>query len=298
MKKNVRLLLILLASWLPPGTLGFTYRILCQPRWLRCIINFCLLKIIPSTIKLERVSIVINKKDPVISGALMFGVYEPLESKLFKKSVKIGQTVIDIGANIGYYTALAAQEVGNAGKVIAFEPEPDNFFCLKKTIKLNGFTNVECQQLAISDQSSSGNLYLSPDNMGDQQIYDNGNKRTTIPIKLTSLDFFLKDYPRTEINVIKMDIQGSEGLALKGMFNTLQQNSSIKLFTEFWAKGLTSTGVNPHYFLSTLKKLGFFLYEICEIKKTTELITDFNKLIKRTSGNKYTNLFCVRKKYN
>lgn len=294
MKKRVGNLLSLLASWLPPGTLGFIYRSLCRPIWLRQFVNFLLLKIIPPTIDQKGVEIFLNQKDPVISGALLFGVYEPLESQLFKEQIKPGQTVIDIGANIGYYTALAAKTVGNGGKVIAFEPEPNNFSCLKKTIAINSFTNIDCQQYAVSDHEGVGKLYLSIDNMGDQQIYDNGNKRPAIPIKLTSLDLFLKIKSITKIDIIKMDIQGSEGLALKGMLNTLQQNQNIKIFTEFWPLGLKRAGTAPVNFLNTLKNLDFLIYEINEIKKNTELITDFNKLVKKNTGDKYTNLFCIK----
>lgn len=68
--------------------------------------------------------------------------HEEFETEIFKKEIKKGDTVLDLGAHIGYYTLLAAKLVGEKGKVFAFEPEPTNFALLKKNIKINNHQNV------------------------------------------------------------------------------------------------------------------------------------------------------------
>lgn len=68
--------------------------------------------------------------------------HEEFETEIFKKEIKKGDTVLDLGAHIGYYTLLAAKLVGEKGKVFAFEPEPTNFALLKKNIKINNYQNV------------------------------------------------------------------------------------------------------------------------------------------------------------
>ncbi len=69
-------------------------------------------------------------------------IYEPLETQLLLKRLKPGQTFVDIGANIGYYTLLAARQVGPAGRVYAFEPDEENFKLLQKNTEINGYSNV------------------------------------------------------------------------------------------------------------------------------------------------------------
>lgn len=85
----------------------------------------------------------VDAEDYAISYYLITrGIYEPRETNLFKKIVRHGMTVIDLGANIGYYTLIASKLVGESGKVYAFEPEPDNFNILVKNININNLKNV------------------------------------------------------------------------------------------------------------------------------------------------------------
>ena len=138
--------------------------------------------------------------------------------------------VLDIGANVGYYTALLADRVGPAGHVTAFEPEPGNHAVLRRTIAVNGFPNVEAVQGAVSQSSGESFLFLSELNQGDHRLYATaGRRRIAVPI--LAIDSFLP--PETLIDFVKMDIQGSEGLALRGMLQTLRRSPNIQILTEF-----------------------------------------------------------------
>ncbi len=87
--------------------------------------------------------------------------------------IKPGQTVIDVGANIGYYNTLQfAKLVGpTVSRVYAFEPDPDNFALLRKNVAQNGYANVVCIQKAVSDQTSKLKLFRNSQNHGDHRIY-------------------------------------------------------------------------------------------------------------------------------
>jgi FkbM family methyltransferase len=170
------------------------------------------------------------------------GVYGPLETELVKNEVKKGDVVLDIGANIGYYTLIFAKLVGNEGRVIAFEPDPNNFALLNRNIDINGYKNVRLIQEAVPDTTGNIKLYLSEDNKGDHRIYDVGNGRKSIEIEVIRLDDYFKDY-HDKIDFIKMDIQGAEMGAIRGMTALLQSNEKkahhrilAHRFEEFWRR--------------------------------------------------------------
>ena len=80
---------------------------------------------------------------------LSSGTYEPEETRLFRSKCRPGDTVIDVGANVGWYTVIASKLVGKKGRVIAFEPEPVNFAILKKNVLANGCENVILELKAL-----------------------------------------------------------------------------------------------------------------------------------------------------
>jgi hypothetical protein len=89
------------------------------------------------------------------------GKYEEGTTKVFKKHLRKGMIMIDIGANIGYYSLIAARIVGKDGKVFAFEPHPSNYEWLRKNIEINGFTNVIPINKAIADKNDLAKLFCS-----------------------------------------------------------------------------------------------------------------------------------------
>ncbi len=222
-------------------------------------------------------------------------IYEPFETALFKKELKAGQTVLDIGANIGYYTLIAAKIVGARGRVYAFEPDPDNFALLKKNVEYNCYANVILVNSAVSDQNKTARLFLNKLNKGDHRLYDSKDGRPSITVQTLKLDSYFKKLD-PKIHFIKMDIQGSEARALNGMKGLIRKNPKVRLVSEFSPGSLKLNGQKPGKYLADLKKLGFKLWEISEkngilrpadIKRLSALSDD---------SNVYTNLFCVKTK--
>ena len=233
--------------------------------------------------------------DPLDSLDLSIaGVYEPFETELVKKTIKKGDIVLDIGANIGYYTLLFAKLVGPSGKVYAFEPDPINFALLSKNVRVNGYTNVKLENKAVSDKTSKAKLYLSDSSAADHVIFDDNKDRRSIDIETTSLDDYFKDFDG-RIDFLKMDIQGAEGGAVKGSINLFQSNIS-KIFTEYYPYGLSSFGVEPKEFLDLLINAGFKIYNMDDKKRKVEPIT-IKELLNKYSPEKggYTNLYCSKK---
>lgn len=183
------------------------------------------------------------------------GRHEKLITELVQAEIRPGDIVVDIGANIGYYTLLFARSVGPSGHVYAFEPDPENFALLQKNIVLNGYTNVTLEQKAVSDRTDTLRLYLA-DNVGDHRAYDSGDHRSCIEIPAVALDSY---FGAQKIDFIKMDIQGFEHTVLRGMQRILSENTAVKLISEFWPFGLHLAGSTARAYLDQLYSLGFRL---------------------------------------
>jgi FkbM family methyltransferase len=255
------------------------YTVLCRPKLVRRIVHWCLLKIIPEKVRiLDQFDLVLNPRDPVLSSAVTFGVYEPFEQKVFRKMCHAGFNVVDIGANVGLYTGIAASQVGPGGMVIAIEPHPESFKYLSLMCELNQFANVRKFNVAAGDSQREIELFLTNENMADSRIYDTSGKRPSIKTKMVVLDDLLKDQKINRIDLIKMDIQGAEGLALAGLHETLKQAKSLVVFSEFWPWGLRQTGIDPFDYLKTFRDFGFSVSMIQEEKcSVTEMgsLSDF-----------------------
>ena len=248
----------------------------------------------PSFVEVQGHKMFIDSKSSL--RLLILGAYEPFETELVQKEIKRGDVVLDIGANIGYYTLIFAKLVGEEGKVFAFEPDPTNFSLLKKNVEINGYKNVELVQKAVSNKTGKIKLYLSRYNNVCHCIYNSHDGRQSIEVETIRLDDYFKNY-NGEVDFIKMDIEGAEGEAIQGMFNLLKKNNNVKIITEFLPIGLKSSSINPEKYLKLLIELGFKLYEINEREKKIKPV-NIPKLLEMYSPEKgiYTNLLCLREK--
>jgi len=223
----------------------------------------------------------LDLRDRGVSRSLFcFGFIEKFETELIEKVLRKGDTFLDIGANLGYYTLIAAKIVGNEGKVFAFEPESNNFALLKRNVEMNGFKNIVLVNKAISNKSGKAKLFLSKERnvFGGHSLYNNewlnAKENDFVTVDIITLDEFFKDYDG-DIDIIKMDIEGAEGLALQGMQNLLRKNKNVKIFTEFSPIGLKASPIGPKEYLNMLMNFGFKIYEINEEKKKLESIKTY-----------------------
>jgi len=224
------------------------------------ILNNSLKTVIPRfSISIDSQIFYAHTLDRVIALLLLkFGMWEKGEMDLFKKTVKKGWTVLDIGANIGYPSLLLSSLVGENGKVIAFEPDKNNIQMLEKNIKANNCKNITIVPMAVSDHTGVGTLYISSSHSGDHRIYDlPDEKRKAQNINTIRLDDYFKSSGK--IDFVQMDVQGAEEVVFKGMKSLLNRNKSINILLEFWPEGLRKMGSSPVDFLKMIEKLGFQL---------------------------------------
>lgn len=184
---------------------------------------------------------------------------EPLTTKLFKNAIRRGDTVLDVGANIGFFSLLAARLVGETGRVHAFEPEPRNFKFLIKNIALNAYDQIAAYNKAIWRQPGHLKLYLSNElDTGAHTLrvrhamryFDQSSEGQSVDVECVVMDSFLAGVER--VDVIKMDIEGAEAGALEGMAAMIQANPGLKMFVEFYPDALREMGDSPEAFIHTL----------------------------------------------
>ena len=274
-------------------SLEFIYTVVLRPPVLRKCANATLRSIIPRSVKCHGATIVLNPTDPVVSGALMLRSYEKTETSFFLRTCRPGMTVVDIGANVGYYTALALSRMQGRGRIIAFEPDPENFRYLQQTVAANNGFIATCLQKAVSDSAGSMTLYTSRDNRGDNRLYANELCTDACQVDVVPVDTALAELGIQQVDFIKMDVQGYEAHVIGGMVQTLRNSSPIIVLSEFWPYGLRAAGSDPVHMLEFLEQLGFELYELTYNREPVRLL-DHNGLVERFCERRYTNILALK----
>ena len=209
---------------------------------------------------------------------------------LIQKYVKKGDTVFDIGANVGKVSLILARQVGDAGKVYSFEPEQNNFELLKKNIEINNLKNVTPLKYAVTDKNEKTLLKVSGACTTHQVCNDTND--ATQEIETISLDEYFKDQ---KIDFMKIDAEGSEPKIINGMKNIVKNNPHLKFITEYEVRVMTALKVDRVKYTDDLISLGYDIFETRDGVK--ELIpTDSTKLLNHYNKNSpyRTNLFCIK----
>jgi FkbM family methyltransferase len=206
----------------------------------------------------------ILEDDAVIGPAIERGGWEAHESALFLAHLRPGARVLDLGANIGWFSCLA---VLAGAEVHAFEPVPRIAdVCARNLERANarGPGRAILQRCAAAERAGRARIALSDRNRGDNRVLD-GSERPRdmgeaelVEIELARVDD-LVDGP---VRVLKIDTQGSEWLALAGMPRLLAASPQLALLLEFWPYALR--GARPEELLDFLEREGFTLGKATE----------------------------------
>jgi FkbM family methyltransferase len=224
----------------------------------------------PWPIKLDGFTIYVRLDDTAVGAYIANAkTYEPHVTETLLPLLRPGIVFLDIGANVGYYALLAASRIGSAGKVLAFEPNPDNCEMLTCSIRENGFRNIALCPYAVADKEQELRIYPDKTNSTSLVVGDQYRAADSSPpahiTKAVALDNFLKSCER--IDIVKIDIDGGEPLALRGMQKLIQNHRPI-LFVEFCPELIrTVSQVSPESFLDQLSEFG---YDLCVLGSSGE----------------------------
>jgi FkbM family methyltransferase len=181
---------------------------------------------------------------------------DAVEISWMRRLVRLGSNVLDIGANIGFYTSLLSNSVGPEGHVYAFEPEPTNF---KHLSTITGDRkNVTLVPKAVSDRSGQLFIYTSPKLNVDHRTYEVASYKERIAVDAVSIDEYVGG--RFPVDFIKMDIQGYELHALRGLEKTVGANPTMVIFSEFWPYGFRQCGTSASLVYDYVRSLGLQMW--------------------------------------
>ena len=214
---------------------------------------------------------------------------------VFESLISPGDTVVEVGAHVGYFTLVAAKRCGEHGKVVAFEPDPHNYSILLKNVQANHLNYVDAVQAAVADQTGEFTLHLA----GSSFMHSLGEvasdpKAEKVRVKCVTLDDFTAKFP-IEPSVIKIDIEGAEPRAFAGMRSLLARLPRVNMIVEFLPHYLGAEGARA--FLSTLFQSGFRV-AIIDDRRYQVATGSFDQLLARAwddvAQGHVTNLLCQR----
>ena len=189
-----------------------------------------------------------------------FGVYEQDTVDWFRSNLRPGMVVLDIGANVGQYTLIAARGVGPNGRVHAFEPNPISYRTLTSNIEINAFRNVSAHSLAVSDSAGEVTFYAPDnDNMGEAslQMSQTGQRNTTV--MSVTIDDWAQSAdlgPTPRIDIIKIDVQGLESAVLRGARQVMLRFRPV-IICEFEERWLRDSGTSSVELKRMLRELSY-----------------------------------------
>jgi len=192
------------------------------------------------------------------------GQFEPETVEFVTQNLKEGMTFIDIGANIGQYTLLAASIVGNSGKVVSVEAVPDTYKIMEKNLLLNNINNVIGHNVALSNSEGFTTFHLGHyGNCGASSLKPTINTGAhEIKVKTKTLDNLLTDL--NKIDIMKIDVEGAEVMVLRGGRRIIEKFRPL-LILEFSDGNFTGEfGVSTTDLVVLLKELNYVAYTICE----------------------------------
>jgi FkbM family methyltransferase len=184
------------------------------------------------------------------------GTWEPPESAFIDATVHRGMTAVDIGAHVGYHALRLARAVGSSGRVIAFEPSPQNYALLCANIERNRLTNVLPLHAAAGRTSGPVELTLSADNTGGNRAYRLDYVEPNLRVTGVAVDDILPE--RALVDFVKVDIEGMDHVAIEGMAKTILRHPPIVL-AEFNPQTISQLGDEPEKVLEMYREFGYDL---------------------------------------
>jgi FkbM family methyltransferase len=202
-------------------------------------------------------------REAIQRSIYFLGYFEFRETRAAMRILRPGDCFVDVGANIGWYTLLAARRVGPAGRVIAFEPSAPVFDHLARHVQMNGFANVTLEKRALADRTGKAVLSgASPENRGLGSLLSAGAAVPGEDVDVVRFDDYFSDRRPGAVRLMKIDVEGAEPLVLRGMVDVLAAKVCDYILIEAAEPHLARGGASTAELLDMLRSKGYRLWRM------------------------------------
>jgi FkbM family methyltransferase len=196
-----------------------------------------------------------------IQRNIYLGTFEPTETACVRDWLRPGMTFVDVGANCGYYTALAASCVGASGRVFSIEPQPVAYTQLVEMVRANGLNQVRTFPYGLSTLDGEATLYLPPESSGENNATMVRHPAAReIRVHTRTLDHCISEWGIERIDVLKIDVEGYEPKVLQGATQALSKGNIRAILCEFNDVWLEAADSSSGALLSLLRSHGFSIH--------------------------------------
>ena len=220
-------------------------------------------------------------RDHVQRQIYFLGGYEPIEAELFLSLLLPGSTVIDAGANVGFYSLMMAERVGPEGRVHSFEPVAENFEVLLRHVAINALEGrMVLNHRALWHREERLRFSLPEghgSNAGGYSAAEQERPLRQVECEAIALDQYVTEARIARVDAIKMDIEGAEQFALQGAVQTLKQRPLI--FLEVCQETCRRFGYEPAALWEILKPFGYRIYRIGSVHSASGWVDDFSGIV-------------------
>lgn len=232
-------------------------------------------------------NIKINLYKSVYLSRRIYNGFEEDELEFIDKNLTEGDVFVDIGANIGLFTLVAARKIGSSGKVISFEPTKNIFEKLVENCKINNFTNVDLRNIGLSNKVDTLTFFASENGLDAFNSFVENSERESnkIQIETSTLDLELDKIDKTKIKIVKIDVEGWEKFVLFGGESFFRNYSPIVMM-EFTDENTFQAGYPIHDLYDIMVTYGYKWYRLIQ----NELIEEKKQLY-----YPYVNLIAIKK---
>lgn len=218
----------------------------------------------------------VDSRDISIAPHLILdGVWEEWTEAVLRQLVRPGMSVVEAGANVGYFTLVMARAVGGTGRVVSFECDPELAGLARDNIEINGLHRVaRLEERALGERTGPVTFYRADRHRGGgslvaglEQIPHNAtDQRSAIEVGMTTLDAWAQD-AGTQPDLLKLDAEGAEAAILRGAGRVLDSTRPLTIVMEFFPRFVQEAGDEPAAFLEFLQSKRFSLGVIDERRR-------------------------------
>lgn len=206
--------------------------------------------------------------------------YEKKDSDMIVSLVKDGDTVFDVGGNIGWYSVVLYKARKNI-ELHVFEPIPSTYESLIANLKING-VKASAYNIGLSDKKGSIDFYFHKEGSGNASaaLMNENRKNIQIACEVDTLDNIFRENKVKKINFIKCDVEGAELLTFKGAYETIKKYKPI-VFTEMLRKWSAKFNYHPNEIINLFSEIGYSCYyaennQLVKIDEMTDDTTETN----------------------